>query len=327
MRIIASGITFLIGLAMPLAVAAGESRRPGQEDDCQYQQRPVIHFVELQSTLSTPAVPPVAPTQTPLTVKGKLMLPVALEQCKKCFVARSKVPAVVILHGSAGVDARGDFYARSLNEAGIATLEIDMWEARGLTRSLASRPPHPSYTYRDAFAALEFLSSYPGIDRARIGVMGFSWGGVMTLAAATTNIAAAYAVGPDAPRFKAHLAHYPVCYAYNNPSIPGSGFGRQAGNPLSGAPILIQTGSADDYDEGAAPCFALQASLAADEKSLMQVVVYEAVGHAWDRLQVPVMAVDPFAHRGRGGAVRIVPDVDQAYRSREVAVEFFRRNL
>ncbi|MEF8700120.1 MAG: prolyl oligopeptidase family serine peptidase [Candidatus Accumulibacter sp. UW20] len=327
MRVIASGITFLVGLAMPLAVAAGEPRRPGQENDCQRQQRPVIDFVELQSTLSTPAAPPAAPTQTPLTVKGKLMLPVALEQRTKCFVARNKLPAVVILHGSAGVDARGDFYARALNEAGIATLEIDMWEARGMGRSLAARPPHPSYTYRDAFAALEFLSSYPGIDPARIGVLGFSWGGVMTLAAASSNIAAAFTAGPDAPRFKAHLAHYPVCYAYNNASIPGSSFGSQAGNPLTGAPILIQTGSADDYDEGVAPCLALHASLDADEKKLMQVVVYEAAGHAWDRLQVPVTAVDPFAHRGRGGAVRIVPDVNQAYRSRELAVDFFRRNL
>lgn len=42
------------------------------------------------------------------------------------------VPAVVIMHGSAGVDSRGALYARELNLAGIATLEVDMWGARGL---------------------------------------------------------------------------------------------------------------------------------------------------------------------------------------------------
>lgn len=35
-----------------------------------------------------------------------------------------KVPAVLILHGSDGVDGRGAFYAKALQEAGFATLEI-----------------------------------------------------------------------------------------------------------------------------------------------------------------------------------------------------------
>ena len=59
---------------------------------------------------------------------------------------RKNLPAVVILHGSAGVDSRGDFYARALNAAGIATFEIDMWEARGIN-SAADRPPIPLFTY------------------------------------------------------------------------------------------------------------------------------------------------------------------------------------
>ncbi|HWR77485.1 MAG TPA: alpha/beta fold hydrolase [Thiobacillus sp.] len=285
------------------------------DGDCRYDPRPAISFVEIQSLDLQ--------TQQPLTVKGKLNVPVKRHKQEKCSLSRHGLPAVVILHGSAGIDSRGDFYARALNAEGIATLEIDMWEARGVV-GLTNRPSHPILTYPDAFAALAFLSSYPGIDPGRIGVMGFSWGGVITMASATQIFATQFGGGL---RFKAHVAHYPVCYAFNNPYIPYSEFGGNASNPLTGAPILIQIGDNDDYDEGTAPCIALKAALPAGEQRLVEVVSYEGAYHAWDRLQVPVIAEDPFAHRGAGGTVEIKPSVDQAYQSEEKAVRFFLKNL
>jgi len=42
-------------------------------------------------------------------------------------------PAVIILHGSAGMDSRGPLHADDLARAGIASLELDMWGARGLS--------------------------------------------------------------------------------------------------------------------------------------------------------------------------------------------------
>ena len=45
--------------------------------------------------------------------------------------AATKVPAVLILHGSGGMDDRGAFYATALQEAGIATLEIRMFQFGG----------------------------------------------------------------------------------------------------------------------------------------------------------------------------------------------------
>ncbi len=43
-----------------------------------------------------------------------------------------QVPAVVILHSNAGIVGVGDFYARALNAAGIATLEADSFLPRGV---------------------------------------------------------------------------------------------------------------------------------------------------------------------------------------------------
>lgn len=306
-------LTSWVGLlVLTIVVTAPHARA---DDDCEIHQRPDISFIEFQSLNLQ--------TRQPLTVKGKMNVPIEHSQKKKCLPPSGGRAAVLILHGSAGIDSRGDFYAQALNAAGIATLEIDMWEARGVA-DLSTRPSHPIFTYPDAFAALAFLSRQPGIDPARIGVMGFSWGGVVTMAAATQNYASQFG---GSLRFKAHVAHYPVCYAYNNPYIPFSDFGRQAGNPLTGAPLLIQIGSNDDYDEGAARCVALKSALPEAEQQAVNVVAYEAAYHAWDRLQVSIRALDPFAHLGAGGEVRIVPNVDQAFQSRTKAVRFFRENL
>ena len=297
-------------LACAMTASHAHDRRAWQRDP-----QPVISFVSFPSLDAL--------TQQPVTVKGKLTLPP--ERYAKAALARSSAgrPAVLILHGSAGVDSRGGFYADALNAAGMATLEIDMWEARGVT-DLATRPSHPVSTYADAFAALAFLSAYPGIDPGRVGVMGFSWGGVITMASATQGIASQFG---GALRFKAHVANYPVCYVYNNPVVPYSRFGSKASNPLTGAPILIQIGEKDDYDEGTVPCSALKASLAESEQAYVDVMPYAGAYHGWDRLQVPVTTDDPFAHRGAGGTVEIRPSVDQAYQSRDKTVRFFQQNL
>lgn len=297
---------------LSLSVSAPAARA---DDDCRYDSPPAISFIEIQSVDIL--------TAQPLVVKGKLKMPVTQGKQRKCGVAGQGRPAVVVLHGSAGIDARGDFYATALNARGIATLEIDMWEARGIV-SLADRPPHPIFTYPDAFAALAYLSAYPGIDPARIGVMGFSWGGVIAMASATENYATSFG-GPR--RFKAHVAHYPVCYAYNHPFISNSDFGSNAGNPLTGAPILIQIGDQDGYDEGATRCAELKASLVADEQDLMTVVTYAGAHHAWDRLLVPAVFEDTFAHLGAGGTIQVKPHVVQAYQAQDKVVRFFLKNL
>jgi hypothetical protein len=43
---------------------------------------------------------------------------------------RDRLPAVLIVNSSPGFDGRGAFYAEALNQAAIATLEIDMLQGR-----------------------------------------------------------------------------------------------------------------------------------------------------------------------------------------------------
>ena len=224
-------------------------------------------------------------------------------------------------------------------EAGIATLEIDYWEARGVS-GIGDRPPLPIITYPDAFGGLAYLSNHEKIDPARIGVLGFSWGGVMSLGAAEQTYASSFGQGLQ---FAAHASHYPVCYGANNDAIlanlPIPVNSIQAGTQfkmLTGAPVLIQIGTEDDYDNGAEACLTISDQLIDPEDAeLVDVAVYEGAYHAWDRLQPPVSAVDPFGDEGSfllgetpfPPTVEIVPDVNQAYKSRREVVRFFKETL
>ncbi|SFP97869.1 Dienelactone hydrolase [Nitrosomonas cryotolerans] len=298
--------------------------------ECNDRHTPDITFVEFQS-LNLEQSPPGT-----LTIKGKLKLPPGKSgklNCAKLKKSEKKMPAVLILHGSSGIDARGDFYARELNAQGIATLEIDMWEARGLVGE-QDRPQLPIFTYPDAFAALAFLSTQGNIDPARVGILGFSWGGVVTMASAEELYADRF--GGDL-RFAAHVAHYPLCYGYNNPAIPPLNPSDERGTQwlnLTGAPVLIQIGTEDDYDNGAEHCRSLIDGLIdPNDQDVVEVVAYEGAFHAWDRLQIPITVLDPFADEGSifmtgmVPSVNIIPDVDQAYEARKKVVRFFRRNL
>lgn len=273
-------------------------------------------------------------TQSPIVMKGKLMLP---QRCGRGHGRRDdhdRLPAVVILHGSGGVDSRSDFYARVLVAAGIATLDIDMWDARGVTGA-ENWPAVPILFYPDAFASLAFLSDQDEIDPDRIGVLGFSWGGIMSLAAAEQLYAEQFGQGLQ---FAAHVANYPVCYGTNNPSILPPGLSpADAGTQildLTGAPLMIQVGTEDDYDNGASYCEALADRLANDNPDTdVSVESYPGAYHAWDRLQIPKTVLDPFADEGsffQTGVlpeVEIIPGVEQAYESRREVVRFFVRNL
>jgi dienelactone hydrolase len=235
----------------------------------------------------------------PLSVAGKLVLPLDEER-----PAVKSMPAVLICHGSDGVDGRGEFYAPALHEAGIATLEIDMWAARGTRRGAASRPGSPIETLPDAFGALRFLAAQPEIEPARIGIMGFSWGGVVSLLSAVARHADP--LKGAAPGFSAHAANYPVCWLYGrSPAMALSG--------LTGAPVLIQTGDADTYDDP-------------DARHVRQLT-HKGAGHGFDR-DLPAKTInDPAAHNGAGGEVVMAFHPDAAIAARAEIVAFFKAAL
>jgi dienelactone hydrolase len=222
---------------------------------------------------------------------------------------------VLIVHGSNGVETRGRYHAKSLNAVGIVTLEVDLWAARGNFSGAGKRPAGVPETLPDAFGALAFLAELSFVDADRIGVMGFSWGGVVTMLSATKPYTEKFA--PEGLGFAAHVAFYPVCWGYN--TVPGHEF-----RELTGAPVLILAGELDTYD---APTSAtdLVAGLSEEARKHVSAHVYPGATHGWNiQGDVDVTIDDPFSHRGRGGEVRITSNREIAEKSRVRTEGFFR---
>lgn len=230
--------------------------------------------------------------------------------------ATGRLPAVLILHGSAGIDGRGAFYAEALNAAGIATLEIDMFQGRGRPATTRHNMPH-------AFQSLGLLASHPRIDGARVGVMGFSWGGAMALLSSSEEVAQRHG---GKLRFAAHLPIYPVCWTQhgvldgNNRNYPASTYRR-----LTGAPVHILAGDKDEYDDPDG-CSRFVAALPAGVREHVSLTYYRGGTHGWDS-RAGGAYHDTLARKGDGGHVRVVADPELAARSRAFAVDYFRKHL
>lgn len=246
------------------------------------------------------------------TVTGTVQLPAT---------PQPKAPAVLILHGSGGIDGRGAFHASALNKAGFLTLEIFMFPPGG-----RNKEGHES-TLTHAYGALKYLAGRPDVDANRIGAMGFSWGGNMTLKLASETIRKAFEPDVGGARFAAFASFYPVCWQHLATATSEKPEVRAKYAALTGAPILLLAGGQDDYG---APddCQKFMAALSDTDKPSITFQFYPDATHGWDgpagrdrRIQ------DPSAHQGRGGSVRMYSNSTVAEDSRNLTVEHFKKAM
>jgi len=105
----------------------------------------------------------------PVTLAAELRLPTA---------GTTRLPAMILLHGSGGIQSGNDRWARELNDLGIATLTIDSFTERGIGSTVGAQGQLSELSVIiDAYRALEILAKHPRIDPARIGLLGNSRGG------------------------------------------------------------------------------------------------------------------------------------------------------
>ena len=230
---------------------------------------------------------------------------------------RERLPAVVIINSTPGFDGRGAFYAEALNAAGIATLELDIFQGSGLPASPVQNLPH-------AFRSLRYLGAHPRIDGARVGVMGFSWGGQIVLVASSAKLRDEYGQGTNG--FAAHLALYPQCWRIRTAQ---SGKDPLLAPPLfdavAGGPVHILAGDRDGYD-GPDGCRLFIEWLPATTRANYSVTIYEGATFAWDH-KFGGATYEAGGRRGEGGIVEVVADPQLAATSRDFAVRYFLRHL
>ena len=227
-----------------------------------------------------------------------------------------RLPAVLIVDSTPGFDGRGRFHAEGLNPAGIATLEIDVFEGKGQPASPRNNLPH-------VYESLQWLAGHPRIEPARIGIMGFSSGGILTVLASSDALARQY--GGDR-RFAAHLGFYPHCWFLRR--IPAGTLDTLKPDvfaSFTGRPVRILLGGKDDY-EAPASCLALIDALPPRERSHFELTVYPGATFAWDSVAGSA-TWNANINGGRGGTVTVVADREIAEKSRADAVSYFRKHL
>jgi dienelactone hydrolase len=225
--------------------------------------------------------------------------------------ASGPVPAVVLVHGTLGIDQRGELYRHPLLDAGIGIFEVDF--KTGIYRGALDRP-NPDTFLPLAFAALKELRKLPAVDPNRIGIMGFSLGGNIALRTAMESNVKQW-MGED-KGFATFVLFYPVCNHFTKDF-------EKSGSKLTGGPMIIFYGTDDSYGEGkAVPEFK---SLLAEKYGFqLSTVEYPGATHGFNLNGPDMNMLDPAAI---GMRVHIRWDPEAANDSVTKTVNFLRENL
>ena len=194
---------------------------------------------------------------TPVTIAGELRLPRG---------AAGRLPVVLLLHGSGGVNGGHELWAKHFNEMGVASFLLDSFTGRGLTSTSTNQALLGRLNMiLDAYRSFDLLAAHPRIDPARIAVMGFSRGGQSALYSSMKRFQQMW--NPRAA-FALHLPLYASCTT------------TFIGDTDVTAPIRQHHGQADDYVT-VGPCRPYFERLRAAGRDA-QLIEYPGAHHAYD---------------------------------------------
>jgi dienelactone hydrolase len=202
----------------------------------------------------------------PVTLAGELRLPLS--------PPGAKVPVVIFVHGIAGLSTIGDEWTRALNSWGIGVFMPDHLSGRGIA-PMSPEDFMLSGLARmvDVYHALPRLLKDPRIDPERIALMGYSFGGLVTLLSSQERFRARY--GLPNVQFAAYIPLYANCaYRYHDDL------------KVAARPIRLFHGTSDDWCP-VEQCRALVADL---KKAGADITLteYSGASHAYDDPSIKV---------------------------------------
>jgi dienelactone hydrolase len=200
-----------------------------------------------------------------VTLVGELRLPQRAE---------GRLPVVILVHGSGGLGSGPEFWAKYLNEMGIASFLLDSFTGRGLVSVSTDQAKLGRFNMvLDTYRAFDVLRAHPRIDPARIVPMGFSRGGQAVLDASFRRFQEMW---DPAVQFAAYIPLYASC------SIAVI-----RDDDVAPQPIRQFHGTADDYVP-VAPCRAYYERLRAAGKDAT-LTEFPDTHHAFDNPLGPKM--------------------------------------
>ena len=228
-------------------------------------------------------------------------------------------PAVVQLHGCAGLQAQSFRWARGLAERGYVALVVDSFGPRGVKSDCRSGPDDPPITARldDAFGALRYLQSQTYVRADRVAAIGWSQGGVYAMAVIngpSLERARRRGVELPAPGFAAGVGVYPGgCFSLVKEQVV--------------RPLLVLIGEADDWTP-AAKCREMVEAMRGRGADAT-IVVYPGAYHYFDvegqRLEVQTQVENDNRPGGFGATVSY--QAEAAGDARRRVEEFLARHL
>jgi dienelactone hydrolase len=193
----------------------------------------------------------------------------------------STLPAVIVLHDGGGWSrGRTQQYADLFTANGYATLEprlyYDEKAPRTNKKDLAS-----------LYAALEYLSTQPEIDKTRIYAIGMSAGAMLGILAKTEM--ADKILNRSNTQFKAIASLYPVCWLFSStlkgkPPEVFADFTAEDMRNWQPTPIRLFIPEFDDYDDrDTSTCENFIARIPNEEaQSSFSIKLYPGATHGWD---------------------------------------------
>jgi dienelactone hydrolase len=201
----------------------------------------------------------------PVTIAGELRLPVS---------SATKLPAVLLVHGSGGTRANIDIWATQLNSLGVAAFLLDSFTARGIISTSEDQTQLETLAMMyDAYRALEVLAKHRSIGPNRIAIMGFSKGGTAAVYSSLVRFNKMH--GVQGLTFAAHIGMYSSCSTtYLDETA------------TTGKPIRFYHGASDD-SVPVEPCRAYVQRLKAAGRDA-ELAEY---ANAWHNFDLPAPAV------------------------------------
>lgn len=179
-----------------------------------------------------------------------------------------RLPVVVMIHGSGGIDARAETWSSQFHGMGVSTSVLDGFTGRGLTsvstdQALLGR----LNLILDAYRALDILAKHPRVDPSRVVLMGFSRGAQATLYASLKRFHRLW--NKSGIEFAAYLPFYPDCSTTFLTDLD-----------VADRPIRIFQGTPDDANP-VAPCKAYVARLRGAGRDV-DLTEYPNAQHSFD---------------------------------------------